>query len=253
MNKIGRIYSIIDNEHNKVVYIGKTVNMKDFKPHGKHICKLFNLYPSRYVYKILEENVLVENLRDREVYYINLYETFRDKTCFNFTEGGDGGYTLQKYNEEQINLIRQKALLTKKLHTEIMKNSAKKARITFNNKPKEYIDMVNTNRGINATRTRMYNKTLLTEQELIDLKTKHSLEVKKSRDTETFEQRKYRNDKITKTLRDKFPTFTCKNLITGEVKALNSTQWLKTHKVHIWDLTHKHSNHSRNWVIVEQV
>jgi hypothetical protein len=250
MNKLGRIYGIFDNIKNKIVYIGKTKNLNDYKPHGKHIHKLFNLYPNRYLYKIIETDILLENLEVKEIEYIKIYNTFEDSSCFNFTIGGTGGYTLQKYNKKQIDTIRQKAIITKKLHPEIMKNSAKKARITFNNKPREFINMVNNNRGINAAKTRMYNKTLLTDQELSDLKIKHSVEIKKSRDIETIEQRKYRNDKITKTLRDKFPVFTCRNLITNDIKSLNSTQWLKLHKVHIWHLVNKYQHKCHNWIIV---
>ena len=101
MNRKGRIYGIFDLLNNKIVYVGKTVNIEDYTPHGKHILMLFYRYPERYVYKVIEENVDETLLDEKERFYIKQYDTYNDKNCFNFTEGGGGGNTFSKLSEHK--------------------------------------------------------------------------------------------------------------------------------------------------------
>ena len=115
MNKKGRIYGIFDLLNNKIVYVGKTINIEDYTPHGKHIKKLFDRYPERYVYKTIEENVDEEILDTKEKLYIKQYNTYIDKTCFNFTKGGGGGDTFSKLPEDLKTICVEKRIRSNRI------------------------------------------------------------------------------------------------------------------------------------------
>lgn len=123
MTKSGRIYGIRDILKNKIVYIGKTITQDDYTPHGKHIKKLFNKYPDRYVYTIIEENINETALDEKEKFYIKQYNTYTDKECFNYTEGGGGGDTFSKLPENIKERCVKKRVLSNKLtkSTEVYK------------------------------------------------------------------------------------------------------------------------------------
>lgn len=105
----GRIYGIFDNLYKKIVYVGKTVNLLDYTPHGKQIRKLFIKYPLRYDYHILEEDVDVACLDKREKDYIQKYNTYNDYSCFNYTIGGGGGDTFTKLPEhKKLEIIKKR-------------------------------------------------------------------------------------------------------------------------------------------------
>jgi hypothetical protein len=108
LNK-GRIYGIFDNFNKKIVYVGKTINLLDYTPHGRHIKKLFSKYPQRYTYKILEENIDQKNLDKIEKDYIKKYNTYNDVDCFNYTVGGGGGDTFSKLTKyKKIKAIKKR-------------------------------------------------------------------------------------------------------------------------------------------------
>lgn len=110
MKNLGRIYGIFDKNKNKIVYIGKTTNTTDYKPHGKQIKRLFLKYPERYTYTILEEKIDVNLLNIKEQEYIQKYNTFNDKNCFNYTIGGDGGNTIKNKTESEKKEIINKRI-----------------------------------------------------------------------------------------------------------------------------------------------
>lgn len=107
--KIGSIY-IIKNYINDKVYIGQTTMTvrERFMTHMKpSICKrtptrkLYNAINKygreNFYYEILEENVPLEVLDEKEIFYIDQYDSY--KNGYNSTLGGDGR-TINKLNNE---------------------------------------------------------------------------------------------------------------------------------------------------------
>lgn len=103
------IYKITNQINNKS-YIGKTIKTIDerFKTHLKNAKNKINrrLYDSMNFYGY--ENFLIEQidiassieeLNQKEIYYINLYDSIMPNG-YNMTTGGDGGYTLEKWSDE---------------------------------------------------------------------------------------------------------------------------------------------------------
>ena len=112
----GRIYGIFDNFKKKIVYVGKTVNLLDYTPHGKHIKKLFSKHPLRYKYEIIEESVDQKNLDIKEKDYIKKYNTYNDVDCFNYTAGGGGGDTFSKLSTyKKLKTIKKRVASNKKV------------------------------------------------------------------------------------------------------------------------------------------
>lgn len=94
----GTIY-IIKNTFNKAVYIGQTtLSVKDrFMQHMKPSAhkKTYKFYRAinnigreKFYYEILEENIPIDKLDEREIYYIEKYNSFH--YGYNSTKGGDG-------------------------------------------------------------------------------------------------------------------------------------------------------------------
>lgn len=243
-----RIYGIFDNERSKFVYIGKTKNKNDFLPHGRHIVKLFKKYPSRFEYKIIE---IVEEellLNEKEIFYIKFYNTFTDTTCFNFTEGGDGGNTTKKMTSEQVQLKKKKELLTKQQNPEIMKAAAIKARETFLLRPAEERDAINRNRIKKSLEAKQLKKLSLTSDEKNMRKQHHSNIVRSIHQLRTEEQKKQINDKISNTLKKEL--YTLINKQSGEIKTLYFVEWKKQYKVDVYHLTRGLQKSSHGWAIL---
>ena len=107
--KTGQIY-IIKNKINDKVYIGQTtVNYQTrFKQHCKPSSirtrhyKLYNAIKKygeeNFYIELLEENIPIEKLNQREIWYIEKYDSFN--FGYNSTKGGDGR-TINKYYDEK--------------------------------------------------------------------------------------------------------------------------------------------------------
>ena len=108
----GLIY-IIKNSINNKVYIGQTtLSMEDrWKTHLKpsvskqrgsyKIYNAMNKYGKENFYcELLEENIPVEELNDREIYYIEKYNSFENG--YNSTKGGDGRFINKEYDIKNI-------------------------------------------------------------------------------------------------------------------------------------------------------
>lgn len=106
----GTIY-IIKNTINDNVYIGQTtlpVNER-FKAHIKRstiLTKHYKLYNAmrkygrdKFYYEILEENIPINELDRKEIFYIEKYDSFNNG--YNSTKGGDGR-TINKDCDEEI-------------------------------------------------------------------------------------------------------------------------------------------------------
>lgn len=111
------IYAYKKKSNNKVVYVGQTTNL-DYR-HKQHIqYDPFNVNNSEYNYPlsrgirkygeqeyeliILEDNLLQEQLNDREKYWIAYYDTYFNG--YNQTIGGSNP-TKPIFTEEKINIV----------------------------------------------------------------------------------------------------------------------------------------------------
>ena len=242
-----RIYGIRDILKQKIVYVGKTKNNKDYLPHGRHILKLFKNNPERYEYLILENINSDTVLDEREIYYIELYKTFYQDDCFNFTKGGSGGFTLGKYSDEERKKIKSKELETKKLNPDIMKAAAARGRQTFLKKPVEEQILIKENRIKKSIIARKNKKEKMTKEELIERSKKNSIRVKTIHLNRTDEYKQRINDKISKTLsKDKI---SLQKKETGEILSLTFTQWKKLYKVDVFHLQQNLQTPSHGWIL----
>ena len=102
------IYCYIDNENDKVVYVGKDSNIDKNTRHIAHLApSAYNAQPinrilqnnlNKYNYRILwKVNDCTDNhLNQMEIYYIGKYDP-----KFNFTKGGDGSFGLEHSEESR--------------------------------------------------------------------------------------------------------------------------------------------------------
>lgn len=109
--KTGQIY-IIKNKINDKVYIGQTtINyLVRFSQHCKPSAmrtrhyKLYNAikkYGTENFYiELVEDMIPIENLSEREIYYIEKFDSFN--SGYNSTKGGDGRVINKPYDEEVI-------------------------------------------------------------------------------------------------------------------------------------------------------
>jgi len=124
MNKYGSIY-IIKNIMNDKVYIGQTTMSVDdrFKAHikkstiEKRTYKLYNALKKygkeNFYIESLEDDVPIELLDKKEIYYINKYNSY--KNGYNSTKGGDGRIINKKYDEDEIIKLYKKELSMPKI------------------------------------------------------------------------------------------------------------------------------------------
>lgn len=119
------IYKITNTKNNKV-YIGKSSDIeRRWKEHIRHskdeftkekppIHRAINKYGvDSFIFQIIEE-CDEESLNDREVFYINLYDSRNKEKGYNITMGGDGGPVMygssnpnSVVNEEDVMYIRE--------------------------------------------------------------------------------------------------------------------------------------------------
>lgn len=109
--KTGIIY-IIKNFVNTKVYIGQTTSdvQTRFKQHLKKSIlslrhyKIYNAIKKygkdKFYIEVLEKNIPVEKLDEREIYYIELYNSF--ECGYNSSKGGDGRVINKSYDEQKI-------------------------------------------------------------------------------------------------------------------------------------------------------
>jgi hypothetical protein len=240
-----RIYAIFDKLDERVVYIGKTIDDTDFYPHGKHIRKIFMKNRDRYEYQIIEEINNADLLCEREIHYISHYNTYNDKTCFNFTKGGTGGNTICKLTPCERQIIKAKELLTKKLNPEIMKNAAYKARETFLKRPIEEQQAITEQRIQKSIQAKIANALKMSDEEKKMRSLRHSNVVKHVHLTRTSEQKQLIHNKISNTLKGN--NITLRNIKTSELLALSFSEWKKIHKVDVYHLDKGLQKTSHGW------
>lgn len=108
-NRIGKIY-IIKNDINEKVYIGQTIqkierrfqkHLSDAKKIDSHLYRAINLYGAEHFFCELIEEVKIDELDDREIYWIAYFNSY--KNGYNSTPGGQANKGC--YNQELLQLI----------------------------------------------------------------------------------------------------------------------------------------------------
>ena len=240
-----RVYGIRDNQKNKIVYFGKTVNNHDYIPHGKRIREVMKLHPLRYEYIILEQISDINILDEREIFYIEQYNTFNDQSCFNYTKGGGGGWTLSKLTVDERKKIKEKELKTKLENPHIMKDAARRARETFNKRPLEEQQQMHQSRIEASIRSKLINLNKLTDEEIAERSRLQSERVKIIHSSRDIETKKAIAEKISNTLRrDPIPL---EHIETGKIIALGYVQWKKQHNVNVSVLKNGIQKKTHGW------
>lgn len=171
---MGFIYKITNKINNKV-YIGKTKYnnpQKRFKEHindsKKDRCKhrplyrAFNKYGiENFIFEILE-NIVNNKLEDREIYYIEKYNSFGDDG-YNATKGGDGKSYL-KISEHQIIafFLSKGNRIVSRTAKEFSIDPATVKNILDNNNIKHYtISEYNKLQQLNGRKIKQYDKNTM--------------------------------------------------------------------------------------------
>ena len=117
-NKIG-IYLILNKVNNKC-YIGKSINiysriknhigylnLKSKKHENEHLINAWMKYGrTNFDYFVIEE-CLVENLSEKELYYIDLYQTTDKDKGYNFRKDSSTGMICSEETREKMRLSRK--------------------------------------------------------------------------------------------------------------------------------------------------
>lgn len=109
--KTGLIY-IIRNDVNEKVYIGQTTSalttrfhqhLKNSTLKSRHF-KIYNAIKkygkSHFYIEVLESNIPIDKLNEKEIYYIEQYDSFNNG--YNSSKGGDGRTINKEYDESTI-------------------------------------------------------------------------------------------------------------------------------------------------------
>lgn len=139
----------IENKANGKKYVGKSIDIK--KRWNNHIAQLRNnSHPNEYLQRswnkygeemfdfCVLEVCESEILNDREKYWIDYYDSFLNG--YNLTLGGDGGNTISKYTEAQLEAYKAKK---KSIHSKTaLKGEETSASKLNNSQVVEIIDML---------------------------------------------------------------------------------------------------------------
>ena len=113
------IYKITNKINNKI-YIGQVYNKSIYDRFERHIkCASANSksYIARAIYKYGKENFVIEQideasslqeLNEKEKYWIKYYQSFKHENGYNLTLGGDGGNTYLCKTEAELKEIKDK-------------------------------------------------------------------------------------------------------------------------------------------------
>lgn len=103
----------IENKVNGKVYIGQSIDIDKRRKqhlgdlnngihHNKHLQSAWDKYgEENFTFKVVEE-CEVENLNQKEIYWIDSYDSYINKNGYNLTLGGDGGRTIEEETIQKI-------------------------------------------------------------------------------------------------------------------------------------------------------
>lgn len=126
--RTGKIY-LCKNLINEKVYIGQTVqklqrridhHLQDAKKDNLYFHKAIIKYgKDNFKWSILEDNIQIDILDEKEMYYISKYESNISEKGYNLTNGGRDAIISSKLKEEQVESIKDLLLNTKQSLTSI--------------------------------------------------------------------------------------------------------------------------------------
>ena len=132
--KVGSIY-IIKNKINDKVYIGQTTMtvherfMVHLKPSTQKIRRNYKLYNAiskygrkNFYVETLENNVPINELNEREIYYIALYNSYYNG--YNSTKGGDGRIINKIENEDILLSLAKSGIVAEDIAKHLNVNKA---------------------------------------------------------------------------------------------------------------------------------
>lgn len=107
------IYKVTNNINGKI-YIGKRISdSSSYLGSGKLIKRAIKKYGAENFHKeIIDSAETIEELNEKEIFWINEYKSNNLKIGYNISSGGDGGDTIS--NNPDIDLIIEKQKRTKK-------------------------------------------------------------------------------------------------------------------------------------------
>jgi hypothetical protein len=114
----GKVYvgqttkSLIDRQKSHILS-SKNINSP------KYNCKFYNAlrkYDNLMIWEIIEDNISLENLNEREIYYIQLYDSFFNG--YNATSGGENGRIVSEETKKRISENHSKHNLGTRLSEE---------------------------------------------------------------------------------------------------------------------------------------
>ncbi len=174
-----RIYKTTNLVNGKI-YVGKQENKKDtYIGSGKIIKAAILKYGKNNFFKeILEECSDKNHLKEREIYWIDYYNSTNKEIGYNITKGGDGGQTLSKeqisinskrnwanpeFREKLLKKLKEKPVVYGNFHTEESKKKMRDVKLG-KKMPEEFKQKISE---INYKRS--YNKVMCIETEEIFL------------------------------------------------------------------------------------
>jgi hypothetical protein len=194
---------------------------------------------------VLEQVCNADLINAREQFFIERYNTFFDKTCFNFTRGGNGGNTLCRLTSEQRHSAKQKEIMTKKKNPQIMQQAAKKAKQTFAKRPIEEQKLLHEQRIKKSVIAKQQKLNEMTAEDIRIRSDKTSERIKRIHQARSKETKESIANKISNTLkRDKI---TLVNVISNELLCLCFSEWKKYYKVDVYHLTAGLQKTSHGW------
>jgi group I intron endonuclease len=111
------IYAIINKINNKI-YVGSTINFKkrwikhktelrNKKHHSKHLENAWHAHgEENFQFKVLEEVENIQDLINKEQYYLDFYKSYREENGYNICEFAETVRGVRRSEEEKINLSK---------------------------------------------------------------------------------------------------------------------------------------------------
>jgi len=130
------IYKITNKENGKV-YIGQSIDidhrkathfhdLKRNRSHCRHLQHAFNQNPEAFEFSLLCE-CSEDELNDKEIYYISLYDSTNQSKGYNIDKGGNGAGRMSEETKKKLSISKMgnKAMKGIKLSEEWKKNLSK--------------------------------------------------------------------------------------------------------------------------------
>lgn len=123
------IYKIINIVNGKI-YIGKSKNIKKRwkrekkgKELNQHIVRSFKRYGINFFQWVLIEECLLEQLKEREEYWMNYFESWNEKKGYNIRKISDGVEHHSEKSKKKMSIVRKGKKLSEEHKKKISDNT----------------------------------------------------------------------------------------------------------------------------------